>query len=184
MPNSTAARACVVDGCLKPSGRGGMCVAHYARFRRTGDAEKRSRTEKGALTCLSCGGDRSLYGGRLRCKPCHAAKCAERYVRTKGSEPRAVDPAKRRARNRRRKARKKEAVCLHGDGCVSAQFLANLYASPCFYCGNGADHADHYYPLARGGRHCSLNIVPACADCNLQKGSKTPQEWVRFLERS
>lgn len=32
-------------------------------------------------------------------------------------------------------------------------------------------HMDHVMPLSRGGIHCAENLRPACAACNLRKGS-------------
>lgn len=49
--------------------------------------------------------------------------------------------------------------------------------SECFYCGADASHVDHVVPRARGGRDDMENLVPACATCNTDKGSKTIGEW-------
>ncbi len=35
---------------------------------------------------------------------------------------------------------------------------------------------DHLVPRSRGGRTCWTNIVTACSECNLKKGSRLPQE--------
>jgi Restriction endonuclease len=57
-----------------------------------------------------------------------------------------------------------------------AVFARDGYA--CVYCGSGRDlHCDHVVPMARGGDHRQANLVTACATCNLQKGSKTVEEW-------
>ena len=47
----------------------------------------------------------------------------------------------------------------------------------CAYCGAYATHLDHVEPLVKGGTDTEANIVPACAHCNLSKGSKTLAEW-------
>jgi len=46
----------------------------------------------------------------------------------------------------------------------------------CFYCGDASGSIDHYVPLNRGGPHRLCNVVPACLDCNLTKGTKLPEE--------
>ena len=47
----------------------------------------------------------------------------------------------------------------------------------CVYCGKPAQHLDHIYPKSRGGSNDESNLVPACANCNISKHAKTPQEW-------
>lgn len=49
----------------------------------------------------------------------------------------------------------------------------------CVYCEAPAEHLDHIQPLSRGGRDVLANVLPACADCNLAKGSLTLAEWAR-----
>lgn len=50
----------------------------------------------------------------------------------------------------------------------------------CQYCGvrRPTDHLtfDHLVPRARGGRTTWQNVVTACANCNLAKGSRLPHE--------
>lgn len=47
----------------------------------------------------------------------------------------------------------------------------------CHYCGRSAPevvlHVDHVKPVARGGKGDDANLVTACADCNLGKGSRS-----------
>ena len=46
----------------------------------------------------------------------------------------------------------------------------------CPYCGNGLGaqpHADHIYPVSKGGRSVSANMVYVCAVCNVKKGDMT-----------
>jgi hypothetical protein len=97
-----------------------------------------------------------------------AAKLAEYYA----------NPASFYARNWVRKARLADAVCEHGAGCVSGEFLAGLSSEPCVYCGAPFQHADHFYPIARGGLHCVENIVPACQRCNNSKCARDPFEFM------
>jgi 5-methylcytosine-specific restriction enzyme A len=56
----------------------------------------------------------------------------------------------------------------------------------CYYCrrrvGPGHLTMDHLVPLARGGRSIRGNVVPACAECNVQKKTRLPVEWTEYLD--
>ena len=41
--------------------------------------------------------------------------------------------------------------------------------------------ADHYVPLSLGGSDQLGNLVPACAECNSQRGNRSPAAFVAFL---
>lgn len=71
----------------------------------------------------------------------------------------------------RRRARKRDA----DHGCVTTEFLERLYSLPCVYCGAPAEHADHIFPLSKGGLHCIDNLAPSCQPCNDRK-------WAKILE--
>ena len=46
----------------------------------------------------------------------------------------------------------------------------------CPYCGNDlgdVPHADHIYPVSRGGLSTLVNMVYVCADCNIKKRDST-----------
>lgn len=103
-----------------------------------------------------------------------AAKLAEYYA----------NPEQFYARNLVRKARINDAVCVHGPKCVDANDLKALYGLACIYCGNPAEAADHFYPLARGGLHCVDNLVPACGSCNSRKSARDPYVWLAELAAS
>lgn len=51
----------------------------------------------------------------------------------------------------------------------------------CRYCGRDVDkkkvEVDHIVPKSRGGSNHPTNLVLCCRECNLSKGSKTPEEW-------
>lgn len=51
----------------------------------------------------------------------------------------------------------------------------------CQYCGvRGGDlECDHVVPFSRGGSNESNNLATACRGCNIRKGDRTPEEWVR-----
>jgi 5-methylcytosine-specific restriction endonuclease McrA len=57
--------------------------------------------------------------------------------------------------------------------------LLALFGGQCAYCHEPmvAPTQDHVIPLSRGGRNDRTNILPACARCNSQKGTKTAAEF-------
>lgn len=64
---------------------------------------------------------------------------------------------------------------------VKAKLLKNKY---CPYCGrlinyNGYAHADHIYPIDKGGQSTIENMVYVCSDCNLKKGNMTLGNFIR-----
>ncbi|WP_082822859.1 HNH endonuclease [Microbacterium sp. T32] len=75
------------------------------------------------------------------------------------------------ARNAKRRARRRGA----DHGCVNTAAVDELLRRAhgrCTYCGDFAQHIDHVHPLNSGGLHCVSNLTPACAACNLSKGTK------------
>lgn len=84
------------------------------------------------------------------------------------------------ARAQRRIARKRAA---EGDVTLAQwrEILLN-HDSKCFYCGTATPdlQMEHKTPLSRGGAHSPGNVVPACKQCNLRKGTLTAEE---FAER-
>ena len=66
--------------------------------------------------------------------------------------------------------------------------LLNLNDYKCFYCKiivkRGINlHLDHKIPLSRGGSHSIDNLVPSCKTCNLQKGTKTDEEFIKHINQ-
>jgi len=104
--------------------------------------------------------------------------------RAKKCEEYRANPERWYAANLLRKARLANAVCQHGPKCVTDEFLADLYQQDCLYCGARCQHADHFYPIARGGIHCVENIVPACQPCNNSKCARDPYEFWASRERT
>ena len=52
----------------------------------------------------------------------------------------------------------------------------------CPYCSGplgSSPHADHIYPIHKGGRSTSANMVYICNDCNSKKGRMTLQQFIR-----
>ena len=51
----------------------------------------------------------------------------------------------------------------------------------CNYCAGPFEHVDHVIPRSQGGPDEPWNLVPACADCNLRKGTKPLHEFLDDL---
>lgn len=62
--------------------------------------------------------------------------------------------------------------------------LLSAFESRCAYCGRREArlHQDHVIPLSRGGRNDFSNVLPACARCNLLKGTRTLGEFLPLLK--
>jgi 5-methylcytosine-specific restriction endonuclease McrA len=79
--------------------------------------------------------------------------------------------ASRQANNARRRQRRR------GGDFTGAQWLEILeeFDHCCAYCQARPEQLEqeHVTPLSRGGQHTKGNIVPACRDCNRQKGART-----------
>ena len=87
---------------------------------------------------------------------------------------RLANPEKRKDVDNKRRAKK----LFNGVYEISLKELKKIYSSPCFYCGStNSIHADHIIPISKGGRHSIGNLLPACAKCNMSKGSKLLIEW-------
>jgi 5-methylcytosine-specific restriction endonuclease McrA len=53
----------------------------------------------------------------------------------------------------------------------------------CAYCGDTIDkddsHIDHIRPKSRGGTNHAFNMIPVCKSCNLSKGAKGIDEFLK-----
>lgn len=57
-------------------------------------------------------------------------------------------------------------------------------AKECQYCGSSRNLTiDHVMPKSRGGQDTWENLVTACDECNVKKGSRTPEEATMSLNR-
>jgi 5-methylcytosine-specific restriction endonuclease McrA len=61
----------------------------------------------------------------------------------------------------------------------------------CYYCGellyasfDKEVHVDHMIPLSRGGSNSIENIVLSCATCNLEKNTKTSDEYLKLKKET
>ncbi|MGW0523033.1 HNH endonuclease [Crossiella sp. NPDC003009] len=61
---------------------------------------------------------------------------------------------------------------------VDVPWLRRLYRDLCLYCGARSAHLDHLWPLVHGGDDAAWNLSPACAACNLSKGSRSLGRWL------
>ena len=56
----------------------------------------------------------------------------------------------------------------------------------CAYCGKNIEFddmtLDHVHPHSKGGTKTIENIYPCCHLCNVQKGSKSVEEFRKYLE--
>ena len=94
-------------------------------------------------------------------------------IREHNRQYRADNPEVYRRGTRNRRARKHNAVCIHGPGCFDR--AAKQMPQRCTYCGTEQDIvADHYNPLANGGLDCKDNLQPACRSCNARKQDTDP----------
>jgi 5-methylcytosine-specific restriction endonuclease McrA len=69
-------------------------------------------------------------------------------------------------------------VAVNDLSAAEWRWLCEVYDHRCAYCGaQGVDLTlDHVVPLAQGGRNTLSNVVPACRDCNTDKGARTPEQ--------
>lgn len=72
------------------------------------------------------------------------------------------------------------------DGTVTLEyerFLLDEQNGKCAYCGcdlnESGKHLDHIIPISRGGLHTANNVHWTCPTCNLSKGDKLEDEWLK-----
>lgn len=81
---------------------------------------------------------------------------------------------------RRRRASKRVS---RADSAVAWSYRLAIANDPCRYCGGAAEHIEHYYPTAKGGRDFWWNLTRACGPCNRSKGSRCGT-WFRLYRGS
>jgi 5-methylcytosine-specific restriction endonuclease McrA len=118
----------------------------------------------------------SKLNARSRAKHLDKRKEYERGWRQRN---RARILAKNRARKALIRAADRE---IYGDAELHAMWTEQ--GGACFYCHTplfGVYHVEHKTPLSRGGTDRLTNICLACPTCNLRKGSRTAEEFMKLL---
>ena len=78
-----------------------------------------------------------------------------------------------------RRAKWKQDTCAKPILGSDIRKLRATYNGLCAYCcARKATGVDHVVPLSRGGAHVLENLLPACKECNLDKGALLLDEWV------
>lgn len=73
-------------------------------------------------------------------------------------------------------------------GTLSAGIRKRLFLDQkglCVYCRielGDSPHLDHKVPLVKGGTHTDDNVQLLCQQCNLSKGAKMPDEFLKYIE--
>ena len=111
---------------------------------------------------------------------------------------RIVEQAERVERVLERKFQRRVSYLERSPAIRSAaRFLKSLLvkeaADPamqisCYYCGisihASASHLEHKRPVSRGGGNTRGNLVLSCPKCNLKKGRKTHEEFLKLLGKN
>ena len=85
------------------------------------------------------------------------------------------------------KRRIKKLNGIHKDYTSQLKEVKSLKTFTCYWCGEKHDikdlHLDHIIPLSKGGADIWDNIALSCANCNLSKQNKLPEEFNKTLEQ-
>lgn len=111
-------------------------------------------------------------GFRNSCRSCMAANTRKYDVE---------NPQNAMKRAQRRSKLEKNATGQYTEEDI--KHLRNNLNDCCRFCGaqlNKAGHIEHLTPLARGGSHNKNNITLSCYKCNLEKTSKTLDEYLEW----
>lgn len=120
------------------------------------------------------------------------------YYRLKEAEARAKNRDKLRLASRRyhqahphwkRSSEAKRRALKKGVNPIDCSRVKRFYRAVslaadavCRWCSQPVPrtvrHVDHIIPLSRGGRHVIENLCCSCFSCNVNKRSKTPEEWL------
>lgn len=122
------------------------------------------------------------YGSELLEEKLEKERLVEKLcTRVANREEKEVATERKRKKDRERSAI--VAGALGKSRNVAASVKTHLPTNhPCPYCGAplGSNyHADHIYPVAKGGLSTEQNMVNVCAKCNLTKGQLTLSAFVR-----
>jgi 5-methylcytosine-specific restriction endonuclease McrA len=120
-----------------------------------------------------------------------AARSAEdlRRIRETRKAWREANPELHRARRRLEAQRRRALAGGYRVEYVSPSVIGLLIQAQgerCVYCRifqPAQWHVDHIMPLALGGAHEETNFQMLCADCNVAKGARHPDEFARSIEK-
>lgn len=66
-------------------------------------------------------------------------------------------------------------------------FVRKQESIQCHWCGKVVSgtkaHIDHIIAISKHGNHTSSNLCASCAACNLKKGNKSPEEFMKMIGR-
>lgn len=116
---------------------------------------------------------RAKGGHRATCKRCRTNYDRQRYQAKRQSilaqqrEYRQAHPEIRWAASHRRRAQR-YGLRLITDVVTTAQLIAQ-WGDKCLDCTGKFEVIDHRLPVAAGGNHTVLNVVPCCRNCNARK---------------
>ena len=142
--------------------------------------------------CTKCGEQKAMGdmapdrhagdGCRSHCRECRAAYDRRRYLAKRESilaqqrKYQLAEPGIVWAAGHSTRARKYGLQLTNQR--VSYEDVIAQWGGSCWYCRIGAfEEIDHVIPVAAGGSHTLMNIVPSCRACNLQK-RWTFDEWI------
>jgi len=113
--------------------------------------------------------DRSTKTGyRSRCRECRKDYDRRRYE---------AHPEIGWAADHRRRARSYGLQLV--TEIVTASQVASMWGDHCFYCPGPFEVIDHRIPVAAGGHHTVLNVVPCCRRCNQKKRWHSDERMIR-----
>lgn len=106
---------------------------------------------------------------RHRADPVYRAEASARMAAWRRSHPEAVRLSNHKQRSRKGRRRGESAKL----DIETREYLGQITADPCAYCGGAADTDDHIVPLAHGGDHHWSNFTRACGSCNSRKHDRS-----------
>ena len=128
-------------------------------------------------------------GFNNQCKECQSIRGKKYYQENKEKvskwmrQYRKDNPDKIKERNQRRRALKLDQLGYIPDNYLD--LLKERDYPDCKYCGTDIIdnyHIDHIYPISKGGLHDITNLQLICPTCNMSKGNKSEEEFVKFIE--